>query len=62
VVYSVLKRNIEEVIRKYEPRVEGLSINFLSNADTNELNVTVKFNVVNRPQTFETSIVLERTR
>jgi hypothetical protein len=26
------------------------------------LNVTVKFNVVNRPQTFETSIVLERTR
>ena len=62
VVYSVLKRNIEEIIKKYEPRVDGLNISFINNPDTNELSITVRFNVVNRPQTFETSVVLERTR
>lgn len=62
VVHSIIKRNIEETIKKYEPRVDGLNINFLSNPDANELNITVQFNIINRPQTFETSIVLERTR
>jgi phage baseplate assembly protein W len=62
VVYSILKRNIEEVIRKYEPRIEGLSITFTVEQDKNELTVSIRFNVVNRQQTFETSVILERTR
>ena len=62
VVYSVIKRNIEEAIKNYEPRVTGLTISFDSVPDSNALNISVKFTVANRPQTFETSILLERTR
>lgn len=62
VVFSVLKRNIEEAIRTYEPRVQNLSIAFENDIDSNGLNISIKFTVVNRPQVFETNIFLERTR
>lgn len=62
VVFSVLKRNIEEAIRTYEPRVQNLSIAFENDIDNNGLNISIKFTVVNRPQVFETNIFLERTR
>ena len=62
VVYSVLKRNIEEIIQTYEPRVTGLTITFEQSPDENGLIVGIKFSIINRPQVFETNILLERTR
>jgi phage baseplate assembly protein W len=62
VVYSILKRNIEETIKNYEPRITGLNITFESRPDTNSLNIKVTFSILNRPQTFDTNILLERTR
>jgi phage baseplate assembly protein W len=62
VVYSVLKRNIEETIKNYEPRVTGLTITFDTTPNENALNITVKFSILNKSQTFETNILLERTR
>ena len=62
VVYSVLKGQIEELIRRYEPRVNNLAIGFLAEPDKNSVTLNIKFTVANRPQLIETNILLERTR
>lgn len=62
VVYSVIQGQIEELIRKYEPRVNNLAVGFLVEPDKNSVTVNIKFTVANRPQLLETNILLERTR
>lgn len=62
VVYSVLKGQIEELIRRYEPRVNNLAVGFLAEPDKNSVTLNIKFTVANRPQLIETNILLERTR
>lgn len=62
VVYSVIQGQIEELIRRYEPRVNNLAVGFLAEPDRNSVTVNIKFTVANRPQVVETNILLERTR
>jgi len=62
VTYSVIRSHIEELIRKYEPRVNNLAVEFFAEPDKNTVTVNIKFTVANRPQILETNILLERTR
>lgn len=60
--YSVTKSRIEEMIRKYEPRVNELNINLFSDRDKNSVTVNIQFTIKNRPRIVETNIQMERTR
>lgn len=60
--YNMIKTNIEEVIRKYEPRVNELNIELFSDYNNNSVIVNIQFTIQNRPQIIETNIHMERTR
>lgn len=62
VVYGVIKGEIEELIRRYEPRIRDLAVEFLSDPENNAIKVNIKFTTINKPQVMETNILLERTR
>lgn len=62
VVYGVIKGEIEELIRRYEPRIRDLAVEFLSDPENNAIKVNIKFTTINKPQVVETNILLERTR
>lgn len=62
ITFSVMKSHIEDMIRRYEPRVENLRVSIDSNPDQNSANVNIVFTIMNRPQIMETNIYLERTR
>ena len=59
---DVLKDQIKTVIGNHEPRITVLEVDVQSNEDQQELEVTVKFNMVNvfEPQTI--NIILKRRR
>lgn len=62
VVYGVLQSHVEELIRRYEPRVNDLMVKFSTDYDNNAVVVNIKFTITNRPTILETNILLERTR
>jgi len=62
IVYGVLQSHVEELIRRYEPRVNDLMVKFSTNYDNNAVVVNIKFTITNRPTILETNILLERTR
>ena len=61
-VANVLQRNIEDVVRNFEPRAELVSVDVVPNIDANAYAATIKFYVVNSPTAVEVNIFLERLR
>ena len=61
-VANVLQRNIEDVVRNFEPRAELISVDVVPNIDANAYAATIKFYVVNSPTAVEVNIFLERLR
>ena len=60
---ALLSRNIETVIKTYEPRVELSSIKAIPNIDRNAYDVSIEFFVVNSPGELVTlDVLLERVR
>ena len=60
---ALLSRNIETVIKTYEPRVELSSIKEIPNIDRNAYDVSIEFFVVNSPGELVTlDVLLERVR
>ena len=47
-VANVLQRNIEDVVRNFEPRAELISVDVVPNIDANAYAATIKFYVVIR--------------
>jgi phage baseplate assembly protein W len=43
---SIIKDEIENTIRNYEPRVNLISVNISPNYDNNEFNVTINYKIV----------------
>lgn len=62
VTYAVMKSNIDDMIRRYEPRVENLEVSFNPSPDENGITINILFTIINRQEIFDTSIFLERTR
>ena len=61
-VANVLQRNIEDVVRNFEPRAELISVDVVPNIDANAYAANIKFYVVNSPTAVEVNIFLERLR
>ena len=58
-----IEREIEDIIKEYEPRAKLEEITVVQNDDYNRLDVTISFRVIGLPgELFELSTPLERAR
>jgi phage baseplate assembly protein W len=62
VTATALEREIEQVIKNYEPRVNLISVTVKPNFDENAFSVSMRYNTVNRPDPVSISFQLERLR
>jgi phage baseplate assembly protein W len=62
VTSQVMRKTIQDVVNKFEPRVDILDVEVFETSDENSLNVTLTFKIINteRPVTFNTT--LQRVR
>ena len=62
VTSHVMRKTIQDVVNKFEPRVDILDVLVYETVDENNLNVSVTFKIINtdRPVTFNT--ILQRVR
>jgi phage baseplate assembly protein W len=62
VTAAALEREIQQVIRNYEPRVNLVGVSVSPNPDENVFRVNVQFYTVNRPEPVSITFQLERLR
>lgn len=62
VTASIIKKQIEDVIKNYEPRAEVLSVSVQPNNFGREYLINIVFQIVNRPEPIVFEFILERTR
>ena len=62
VTSQVMRKTIQDVVNKFEPRVDILDVEVFETSDENSLNVSLTFKIINteRPVTFNTT--LQRVR
>lgn len=58
----MLKRAITDVINTYEPRAVLMGVEVISKLDSNDIDITITFRVVNRSNPVTLSLLLKRTR
>jgi phage baseplate assembly protein W len=58
----LLKRAITDTIINFEPRVRLIDVVVLILPDTNEVNVTIEFSIVNTQRPLVVTLTLKRTR
>ena len=58
----MLKRSITDVINTFEPRAVLLDVQVLSKLDSNAVDITITFRVINKPNPVTLSLILKRTR
>lgn len=60
---SLMRRNLEEAIKAFEPRINNIKIDFSQNYDSNDVYVKIYFSVSSFPLSIEElNVVLERVR
>lgn len=57
-----LKRAISDTILNFEPRVNLLSVDVVSAIDSNSVQVTIQFAIVNTERPIQLQLILYRTR
>ena len=57
-----LRRSIFDVLRRHEPRIILNEVNVLYNTPDNSYNITIRYQIINQPNTERVSIQLERLR
>jgi phage baseplate assembly protein W len=62
VTATALEREIEQVIKNYEPRVKLESISVAPNFDNNAFTVNMQFSIINRTEPVSVTFQLERLR
>jgi phage baseplate assembly protein W len=62
VTATALEREIEQVIKNYEPRVKLESVSVSPNFDDNAFAVSMLFNIINRTEPVSVTFQLERLR
>jgi phage baseplate assembly protein W len=62
VTATALQREIEQVIKNYEPRVELLALSVTPSLDDNAFSVTMQFTILNRTEPVSVTFQLERLR
>ena len=59
---ALLKRAISDTILNFEPRVDLIDIRLRNNFDSNEVNVSIEFTIVNTLRPITLDVALKRTR
>lgn len=59
---SNIEQAITRTINKYEPRVEIEQVNASAEDDSNSLEVTIIFRIINQPEPINFSFVIQRNR
>ena len=59
---QLARKAVEDVLRAYEPRAEILDIQVTSPADSNELQITVTFRLINADNPIKVTTILDRAR
>jgi phage baseplate assembly protein W len=59
---TALEREIEQVIKNYEPRVKLESVSVAPNFDDNAFAVNMQFSIINRTEPVQVTFQLERLR
>lgn len=62
VVYQIIKKTIFDVIEKFEPRVVVLDVKTQETPDTNTLDVTIIFRIINSEQPITLRTTIQRVR
>lgn len=62
ITISAIKREIYDVINKYEPRVSVLAVDVLDESDTNSYRVSITFQMINLLKEVSVEFYLERVR
>lgn len=57
-----IKDEILRVLREYEPRVNGVTVEVIDESDRNSYQINIQFNVIFSDRREETNFYLERTR
>ena len=59
---ALLKRAITDTIQNFEPRVKLLDVRIRNNYDSNEINVTIEFTIINTLRPIVLDVALKRLR
>ena len=59
---AMMRKAIIDVINNYEPRVNILDLEVLDDLDSNAVNVTLTFSIINTTRPITLDLALERTR
>lgn len=59
---QLMKRTIENVIRAFEPRVELLDVRIRERSDTNEIEATIEFRIINQEAPITVTTAITRVR
>lgn len=62
ITVQILKNDITNVIKNYEPRAEIIRLDVVENFDNNGLDVTIRYKPLNSKEVVEIDLFLERTR
>lgn len=62
VTATMMQREIEEVIRTFEPRVRLSSVTVVPNYDENAFSVSIQFFILNSTRPINLNFILERIR
>lgn len=57
-----MKSKIADMIRRYEPRIDGAAVTIVDVIDKNEIRITVQFTIRNIQQVYSTTIAMTRLR
>jgi len=57
-----IKRRISDIIRTYEPRVNGAVVDIAHVIDRNEIRITIRFTIRNVENVFTTTVAMKRLR
>lgn len=62
VTIEVMKKTISETVRQFEPRVRLLDINIVDESNSNGVNVTINYKIINSERSFSLSTTITRVR
>lgn len=62
ITMSAIKREIYDVINKYEPRVRILAVDVIDESDTNSYRISIMFQMINLLEEVSVEFYLERVR
>jgi phage baseplate assembly protein W len=59
---EMVRDEVKAALKKHEPRVEKVQVDFSGNLDQNEIQIDITFQIINIQGRYDVSVVLEKIR